>query len=255
MHRTHGWSQLVTDGALQAGAPRVRVPEIGAQKRRAGPLSSAPPPRSRLPGGPGLPPQRGRAPTRGEATCPPGARRPEPREKEERRRERQSPESHFRPAGGTAAARARRPRKGASRPAPAPARTSKVASARRPTQNRRLLQRRGAYSQLPALPRPPDPHCSCPAPRPRLPLRPLEFTPTARPRHALPARGPAPPRIGGGDQAAEEAESWGIGAARGALPSLSRPAPPRTQPRNLRRGEETQGPENAREAVTPLGIG
>lgn len=163
VHGTHGWSQLVTDGALQTGAPRARVPEIPAQKRRARPLSSAPPPRSRLPGGPGLPPQRRRAPTRGEATCPPGARRPEPREKEERRRERQSPESHFRPAGGTAAARARRPRKGASRPAPAPARTSKVASARRPTQNRRLLQRRRAYSQLPALPLPPDPHCSCPA--------------------------------------------------------------------------------------------
>lgn len=122
VHRTHRCSQLVTDWALQAGAPRARVPEIGALERRARPPSSAPPPRPRLPRGPGLPPQRGRAPTRGEATCPPGARRPEPREKEERHRERQSRESHFRPAGGTAATSARCPRKGAAgrRPLPLP---------------------------------------------------------------------------------------------------------------------------------------
>lgn len=211
---------------LQAGAPRARVPKIGAQERRARFPSSALPPRPRLPGGPRPPApvwassnsRRGDLPAR----CPTPR---EPREKEERRRERQSQESHFRPAGGTAAARARRPRKGASGPAPAPARTSKVASARRPTQNQRLLQRRRAYSQLPALLLRPDQHGSCPAPRPRLPLRPLESTPTARPRHALPARGPASPQVGGGDRAAEEAESWAIEAARGALPSASLPGP------------------------------
>lgn len=191
VHGTHGRSQLVTDRALQAGTPRARVPGIGAQERRVRPFSSAPPQRPRLPRGPGLPPRRGRAPTRGEATCPPGARRPEPREKEERRRERQSRESHFRPAGGRAAASARRPRKGASRPAPAPARTSKVASARRPTQNPRLLQRRRAYSQLPALLLPPDQHCSCPAPAPAFRSAPSSSRP--RPARDTPSLPEAPP--------------------------------------------------------------
>lgn len=194
---------------------------LGAQDRSAGhPQIRASLAAATAPG-----PRPGRAPTRGETTCPPGARRPESPVREKKEAESGTAgKSHFRPAGGTAAAGVHRPRKGASRPAPAPARTSKVSSARRPTPNRRLLQRRRAFSLLPTPLPPPDQRCNCPAPRPRLPLRPLEPPPTSRLGHAPLSRGPAPPRVGGGGRAAEEAES------SGSRPHVEAalPAPPRT---------------------------
>lgn len=171
---------------------------------------------------PGLRP--GRAPTRGETTCPPGARCPESPVREKKDAESGTAgKSHFRPAGGTAATGVHRPRKGASRPAPAPARTSKVASARRPTPNRRLLQRRRAFSLLPAPLPPPDQRCNCPAPRPRLPLRPLEPTPTPRLRHALLCPRPRPSPSWRRRPNSGRSRKLGIAAARGGCPP--RPAP------------------------------
>lgn len=172
---------------------------------------------ARLPRGPGLPPRRGRALTRGEATFQPGARSPESRkqkEGEERRRKdtalaraldsqkpSQSPVQPPPPPGRQGAqwvAGARRPGQGTDWEAPkrrAPAHTSQKARSTR----RRTLPR---SSSLPACAAParllsaPLPRqlversASAPPPRPRLPPRPQRLRPHARPEVAGVAAGP-----------------------------------------------------------------
>ncbi|XP_043410485.1 translation initiation factor IF-2-like [Prionailurus bengalensis] len=258
-------------GTVSPGSsPQLRP--ASRPRRRGGPgAPRLPRCLARLPRGPGLPPRRGRALTRGEATFQPGARSPESRkqkEGEERRREdtafaraldsqkpSQSPVQPPPPPpppgrqGAQWVAGARRPGQGTDWEAPkrrAPAHTSQKARSTR----RRTLPR---SSSLPA--------CAAPArllsaPLPRQLVErsasapPPPPTPPAPPPEAPP---PRPPRGGGGGRRAAGAERL----ARGRTWSACRPRPgpnqasrggvPRHEGGSKRREPPLSGPEEGGE--------
>lgn len=92
-----------------------------------------------------------------------------------------------------------------------------------------------------------------PRPRPRLPLRPLQVS--LRPARDTPSLHEAPPRPGLEAETKQRKKQRAWRSRLHVEHCLPGPAPPRTQPRVLRRGEESQGLEKAGEAITTLGIG